>query len=95
MDSDLLLEVESAALAEGVTTSAWLARAAEDRLAIIGLREFIADWESQHGEITREERRRARSKIDHAIATSGQPKSSRARTKNASGSAENRTKRAS
>ncbi len=38
--------------AEGVTLSAWLTEAAADRLRLKALRELVADWEAEHGEIT-------------------------------------------
>lgn len=51
MSEELLDGVREAARAEGVTVSAWISAAVEDRLGLIGLERLIADWEAEHGEI--------------------------------------------
>lgn len=55
MSEELLAGVREAARAEGVTVSAWIAAAVEDRLGLIGLERLIADWEAEHGEISEAE----------------------------------------
>jgi hypothetical protein len=48
-----------AAEAEGVTVSAWIGRAAEDRLAINDGLALVAEWEAEHGAFTADELARA------------------------------------
>ncbi|MEP1125429.1 MAG: hypothetical protein ABJH68_16205 [Ilumatobacter sp.] len=52
-----------AAEAEGVTVSAWITRAAEDRLAIIDGLALVAQWEAQHGAFTVDELARADERV--------------------------------
>jgi hypothetical protein len=52
MDSDLLDDVERAAAEAGVTVSAFLAEAARDRVALLGLDRIVREWEAEHGVIT-------------------------------------------
>lgn len=52
MDHELLEDVRAVAEAEGVTLSAWLAQAARDRVALLGLARLVDDWEAEHGAIT-------------------------------------------
>jgi len=49
--------------AEGVTVSAWIGRAAEDRLAINDGLALVAKWEAEHGAFTPEELARADQKV--------------------------------
>jgi len=56
LDDDVAREVERAAGAEGVSFSAWLNDAAQERLLLLeGLRGVVA-WEQQAGALTPEER---------------------------------------
>lgn len=52
-----------AAKAEGVTVSAWISRAAEDRLAIRDGLALVAEWEAEHGSLTVDELARAEERV--------------------------------
>jgi hypothetical protein len=52
MDEQLLGEVTAAAELEGETVSAWLAQAARDRLALLGLGQLVDEWQREHGAFT-------------------------------------------
>lgn len=69
MDTDLLADVETFAAEDGVTVSAWIAKAVEDRVALLGLRRLIDDWQAEHGEFTEEERAASRRRAAEATAT--------------------------
>lgn len=55
MDERTLREARGVAKEEGVSFSSWLAEATRDRLRLRGLRRQIAEFEAEHGQITREE----------------------------------------
>ena len=55
MDDELLEQARSAAEADGVTFSSWLADAAAHRLRLRDLRNTVDNWEAKHGAITAEE----------------------------------------
>ena len=74
MDEDLLDEVQQAAAAEGLTVSAWLARAAADRVAILGLQRLVADYEEEHGAFTEEELAHADALLDAAGVADHRPR---------------------
>jgi hypothetical protein len=57
MDSVLLGSVRLDAGASSESLSSWLSDAAADRLRVKGLRQVVADWEAEHGEIADEELR--------------------------------------
>lgn len=67
MDEDLLAEIAEAAEEEGVTLSAWLAQAAEERLGLRGLRKLIDEWQLEHGAFTEEERAQAAYDLAHPL----------------------------
>lgn len=50
--SELTQRIRSRACEKEETISAWLADAAETKLALEGAEEVIADWEKEHGVIT-------------------------------------------
>lgn len=52
-----------AAEVEGVTVSAWISRAAEDRLAISDGLALVAQWEAEHGAFTLDELARADERV--------------------------------
>jgi hypothetical protein len=51
--------VRSAAAQAGKPVSSWLAEAAASKLRADALAEFLASWETEHGELTAEEIARA------------------------------------
>lgn len=55
MDPELGKAVREAAEAEGMSVSAWVARAAEDRVRLKLLAEYFEEWEAEHGAITEDE----------------------------------------
>ena len=55
--------VRDAAKREGVSLSAWLSDAAARKLRANAFREFIDEWEAEHGAITEEEMTRARREL--------------------------------
>jgi hypothetical protein len=61
--SDIHTRLVVAAQAEGVTVSAWISRAAEDRLAINEGMNLIAEWEAEHGAFTTDELARADERV--------------------------------
>jgi hypothetical protein len=65
-----------AAAAEGVTVSAWISRAAEDRLAISDGLALVAQWESGHGAFTVEELARADARVRADLGLNGAPETS-------------------
>ncbi len=52
LESDLAEAVREAAGADATNVSAWFADAARRQLSARGLRDVIAEWESQHGAFT-------------------------------------------
>ena len=52
LPEDLAVRIRNAALADGASLSAWLARAAESQLLLRNASNAIAAWEREHGEIT-------------------------------------------
>ncbi|MDH3680204.1 MAG: hypothetical protein OEV40_09690 [Acidimicrobiia bacterium] len=63
LDAELAAAVKEAADADAQNLSAWLADAARRRLATRGLRDVIAEWESDHGPFTEEELAVARDRL--------------------------------
>ena len=55
LPEDLAVRIRAAALADGASLSAWLARAAESQLLLRNASKAIAAWEHEHGEITEAE----------------------------------------
>jgi hypothetical protein len=64
MEAELGAAVRDAAARSGMSVSAWLARAASDRLRNDLLGEALDRWEAEHGPFTEEE-------LDAAAATLG------------------------
>ncbi len=54
-DAVLGSRIRAAAMRDGMSISAWLAQAAEDRLRNDLLGRTLADWESEHGAPTTEQ----------------------------------------
>ena len=63
LEAELAAAVKQAAAADAQNLSAWLAVAARRRLASTGLREAVADWESEHGPFNHEELATARDRL--------------------------------
>lgn len=70
--SDVHTRLVEAAEAEGVTVSAWISRAAEDRLAISDGLGLVAQWEADHGAFTVDELARADARVRADLDPSGQ-----------------------
>ncbi|HXH56401.1 hypothetical protein [Iamia sp.] len=66
MDEHLLDEVQQTAEGEGLTVSAFLAQAAADRVALLGLQRLVDDYETEHGAFTDEELAHADALLDAA-----------------------------
>ena len=64
LESELAEAVREAADADAQNVSAWIADAARRRLATRGLRDVIAEWESEHGSFTDEELAAARARLE-------------------------------
>jgi hypothetical protein len=63
LESELAAAVRDAADADAQNVSSWLADAARRRLATRGLRDVIADWEAEHGDLTPQELALARRRL--------------------------------
>jgi hypothetical protein len=63
MHPDVHERMVSAAQEEGLSVSAWISQAAEDRLAIKEGLQVVADWEAEHGSFTPEELARADARV--------------------------------
>jgi hypothetical protein len=63
MHPDVHERMVSAAHEEGLSVSAWISKAAEDRLAIKEGLQVVADWESEHGSFTPEELAKADARV--------------------------------
>jgi hypothetical protein len=66
LDEDLHADVAREAEAEGLSVSAFLAALAEDRIALLGLRRLVDEYEAEHGAFTDEEKAEAQAKLDAA-----------------------------
>ena len=60
-----------AAEAEGVTVSAWISSAVEDRLAISEGLALVAEWEAEHGAFTSDELSRADAQVRSDLGLDG------------------------
>ncbi len=60
-----------AAEAQGVTVSAWIASAVEDRLAITEGLALVAEWEAAHGPFTADELNRADERVRADLGLDG------------------------
>jgi len=63
LDAELAAAVREAATQDALNMSAWLADAAQRRLATRGLADVIAEWEAVHGEFTSPELEQARKRL--------------------------------
>ncbi|MFT4289331.1 hypothetical protein [Nocardioides sp.] len=61
--SDLALQIESAAAEAGTSVSAWLAESAAHRLRMEAGRKALAEWESEHGALTKAELEEGRARV--------------------------------
>ena len=71
-DPDLGDSVRDAARRAGTGLSAWLAGAAAAKLRSEALGDFLRDWESEHGPLTKEELARAATELGFVLEP-GQP----------------------
>ena len=78
VDSETAAKVIDAAKAEGTSVSAWLSDAARRALLVRDGLAAVAEWEAEHGALTRKELDAARARIDLADRTSTRRKRSRA-----------------
>jgi hypothetical protein len=65
LERELGEHVYAAAEAEGLSVSAWLARAAAAELRRKALGEYLADWQRKHGKLTAAELEQARSDLGY------------------------------
>lgn len=63
LDPDLAGAVRAAARAEQITLSAWFTEVACRQLAARGLRDVVAEWESEHGAFSDAELAEARQRL--------------------------------
>jgi hypothetical protein len=63
VDPEVHAQVLAAAHAEGVSVSAWMTAAARRALTLRDGLAAVAEWEAEHGELTREELDAARRRI--------------------------------
>lgn len=68
VDSDVHAKVLDAAEAEGTSVSAWITAAARRALLVRDGLAALAEWEAEHGELTRKELEDARTRIAGAKA---------------------------
>jgi hypothetical protein len=73
LDPDLGDAVRAAARKAGQPLSTWLAEAAAAKLRSEAFREFLAEWEAEHGPITPEELERAREELGLRTRASAPP----------------------
>ncbi|OWY63098.1 hypothetical protein B7486_54925 [cyanobacterium TDX16] len=62
-EEDLAARVRSQATSEATSVSAWMAEACERRLRNDALRQVIAEWEHEHGEIDEDRIEAARRRL--------------------------------
>jgi hypothetical protein len=63
VDPDVHAQVVAAAAAEGVSVSAWMTSAARRALRLRDSLAAVAEWEAEHGTLTREELDAARRRV--------------------------------
>lgn len=66
VDADVHAQVIAAAAAEGVSVSAWMTTAARRALRVRQGLAAVAEWEAEHGILTREELDAARRRVGAA-----------------------------
>ena len=64
VDSDVHARVVDAAEAEGTSVSAWITAAARRALRVRDGLSAVAEWEADHGALTREELEAARARLE-------------------------------
>lgn len=69
MDRQLGESIHAAAEREGLSVSAWLARAAAAELRRLALADFLSDWQRKHGKITSAELAKARGELGYPQRT--------------------------
>jgi hypothetical protein len=67
LDPDVAEAAASAADARGQSLSAWLNDAARSRLVIESGRQAVAEWQTEHAELTVEERASAEALLDDLL----------------------------
>jgi hypothetical protein len=68
VDSDIHAKVLDAAEAEGTSVSAWITAAARRALLVRDGLAAVAEWEAEHGALTRKELEDARTRVARAKA---------------------------
>ena len=64
LDDEAIAAARSAAAAEGISLSAWLSRAAKHAAGVAEGRRAVAEFETEHGPLPADARRRAREALD-------------------------------
>lgn len=72
-DPELGDAVRDAARRKGTSLSGWLAQAAAAKLRAEALREFLDEWEAEHGPLTAEELAAAAAELRLPAPVTGQP----------------------
>ncbi len=65
LDPELGQDVRDTARKKETSVSAWLAEAARVQLRHEGMREFLDDWQAEHGPLSAEEIRRAERELGY------------------------------
>jgi hypothetical protein len=68
LDDSVAERVETAADADGMSFSAWLSAAAEDKLLLREGMRGVREWEQEAGELTAEERAAGEALLDRLLA---------------------------
>jgi hypothetical protein len=68
VDADVHAKVVDAAQADGTSVSAWITAAARRALLVRDGLDAVAEWEAEHGALTRAELEAARSRIERSTA---------------------------
>ena len=68
LDDSVAERVEQAAQVDGMSFSAWLSTAAEDKLLLREGMRGIREWESDAGELTAEEKAAGEARLDRLLA---------------------------
>jgi predicted transcriptional regulator len=69
LDDEVAAQVVQAAERAGMSVSAWLNHAAENKLAIEAGLDAVREWEADHGELTAEELAAADRLLDRVLET--------------------------
>lgn len=68
VDADVHAQVIEAAEADGTSVSAWITRAARRALLVRDGLAAVAEWEAEHGALTRAELDAARARLERGTA---------------------------